>query len=334
MNPVAVDQCPVKERPGTPRLTGVEDHFFGTRGSWSYWREPETGHLWLNPRPADADIPALYTEYYTHGAAATDARSTWEQAMAWARYRRLGYSRPAGTATRAKLLSYVPTVADAAEMSVLRLPASKSGRLLDFGCGDGRFMAQMARLGWTVAGVEPDSQAVRALKEQFGFDARSSLDDSPDWHGQFDVVTLNHVIEHVPDPLCTLRQCAALLAPAGTLIITTPNADSLGARLFGRFWRGLEPPRHLNVFTGASLRAVAADADLRVSGLTTATRLARGLFYSSVWASRGRHRIELEPPGGAPIKVAGYAFQLLEGALCVINPSLGEELLCVARADD
>ena len=64
----------------------------------------------------------------------------------------------------------------------------------------------------------------------------------------FDAVTLNHVIEHVPDPLATVAECRRLLKPGGRLLMFTPNAGSLAHWMFGRDWRGLEPPRHLHLF--------------------------------------------------------------------------------------
>jgi 2-polyprenyl-3-methyl-5-hydroxy-6-metoxy-1,4-benzoquinol methylase len=66
-------------------------------------------------------------------------------------------------------------------------------------------------------------------------------------------VTLSHVIEHVHDPVETLRHCCRVLEPGGYLWIETPNVDSAGYATFGRFWRGLEAPRHLVIFNADSL---------------------------------------------------------------------------------
>ncbi len=330
MKLVTVPACPINGQSGEPARTHVVDAFFGSPGEWSYFRDRQTGHLWLNPRPADSEIGGLYQQYYTHGVSVDAAPSTWKQAMTYILNRRLGYPPSHGAGLKTRLLSFVPTVGDAAEMEVLRIPASESGRLLDVGCGDGGFMARMAQFGWSVAGVEPDEKAVGVIRDRFGFDARSSLEDSSDWHGCFDVITMNHVIEHVPDPIAMLRQCLPLLKPTGRLIATTPNAASLGSRLFGRHWRGLEAPRHLNVFSAASLYEAAAAAGLRVNTLSFATRLARGIFFTSYWASKGRERIELETPSGRLPKVAGYGFQLAEAALATLRPDLAEEIVCVA----
>lgn len=72
---------------------------------------------------------------------------------------------------------------------------------------------------------------------------------------RFDVITLNHVIEHVSDPIELLRSCYRLLKLGGQLWLQTPNIDSLGSRRYGRHWRGLEPPRHLVLFDPVSLRS-------------------------------------------------------------------------------
>lgn len=64
----------------------------------------------------------------------------------------------------------------------------------------------------------------------------------------FDVIVMNHVIEHVYDPVATLVECRRLLAPEGKIIIITPNLKSYGHEIYGEDWRALEPPRHLHLF--------------------------------------------------------------------------------------
>src|SRR5208282_348249 len=77
----------------------------------------------------------------------------------------------------------------------------------------------------------------------------------------FDLVLMSHVIEHLNDPLATLREIRRVLRPGGTLAVTTPNADSWGHRHFGPDWRGFEPPRHLRIFNGKALAALAGHAE-------------------------------------------------------------------------
>ena len=127
-------------------------------------------------------------------------------------------------------------------------------RLLDIGCGNGVFLWQMRTLGWEVCGIEPDPKAV-ALACAAGFDVRHghlSEQSLPDSH--FDAVVLNHVIEHLHDPMDTLRRIWKLLKPNGQISIATPNFASNGHRYFGADWFALMPPTHLVLFTEKSLR--------------------------------------------------------------------------------
>ncbi len=329
----AVPLCPIDAAPGPVLYTAIHDAYFGTPGAWTYRRHPATGHLWLDPRP-DADaLGELYAAYYTHRDSASGPASGGfkRAAQAAARTRRLGYP-PEGFGPVARLASHWPPWAEEAEIDVLRLPAARRGRLLDFGCGNGALMARMRNLGWTVLGVEPDPAAATTL-------AREGLDVHPSLSGlraageaAFDVVVLNHVIEHLPDPVETLTQLRGLLRPQGELILLTPNAAGLGARLFGPHWRGLEPPRHFNVFTPASLRAALNRAGFGTATLNTSTRIAAGVWYNSCRARFGGQRLELPGAGRRRLLAAtAYAYQAGQSALKAALPDLGEEILGVAR---
>jgi 2-polyprenyl-3-methyl-5-hydroxy-6-metoxy-1,4-benzoquinol methylase len=134
------------------------------------------------------------------------------------------------------------------------LPKAKAGmQLLDMGCGNGAFLLRARSAGFNVVGADFDSKAVEIACSQ-GLNVRlggvESLDPSVE---QFDVITLAHVIEHVHHPVEMLQACYDLLKPGGFLWIETPNIAAEGHRLFGASWRGLEPPRHLVLFTLESM---------------------------------------------------------------------------------
>lgn len=99
---------------------------------------------------------------------------------------------------------------------------------------------------------------------------------------RFDVITLNHVIEHLPDPVGTLRQLAGHLARGGFIHIRTPNAVSSLSRRFGDHWRGWETPRHLHMSTPAALRLAAGAAGLSVRELLTSNDMRAGMLIGSV----------------------------------------------------
>jgi 2-polyprenyl-3-methyl-5-hydroxy-6-metoxy-1,4-benzoquinol methylase len=139
------------------------------------------------------------------------------------------------------------------ERNVMWLPSRKDQLLLDVGCGSGAFMRRMGNLGWRVEGVDFDPGAV-AFAQSCGCKALcGSVEDMCYPSNHFDVVVMNHVIEHLSDPISSLKECFRILRPGGKIAVATPNVQSLGHKCFGRSWRGLEPPRHLYLFGFCSL---------------------------------------------------------------------------------
>jgi len=132
--------------------------------------------------------------------------------------------------------------------------------LLDVGCGNGEFMAQMKTLGWRVRGIEPDPVAAAAARNA-GLDVQQGFfTEASAVEGEFDAVTLSHVIEHLHFPSEMLRLCYRYLRPGGVVWIGTPNIDALGHERFGPAWQGLDPPRHLILFNVAILTGLLRDA--------------------------------------------------------------------------
>lgn len=333
MQLIEVPNCPIDGTQGVVRYSGVRDAFFGTQGRWTYREHQQTGHLWLDPRPADQSIGELYSSYYTHSSeGAPEIPTVWQQSMAIVQSTRLGYPAPENPHWLSKLVTILPSVGDAAELEVMRIPASETGRLLDVGCGGGKFLRRMNKAGWDVVGTEPDAKAAARLAEQEGFPVYRALEDLIDEEVQkFDVIVLSHVIEHLPDPIHTLSQLRGLLSSGGRLLLTTPNILSLGTRIFGESWRGLEPPRHFNVFSPSSLRQSLERTGFYVQRMNTDVRLARGIWFQSYLARAGG--CELENIRGTArnfLKFTGYVFQLFEAGVVKIRPSLGEEIYCVA----
>ena len=122
-------------------------------------------------------------------------------------------------------------------LALLPAPASGRDRLCDVGCADGQFLALAATRGWRTSGIElnpPAAAAARATGAEVSIGLLEHLDDLP-W-GQFDLVTSWDVLEHTPEPRRFSERLVRLLAPGGTLAITTLNYDSLVRRVFGWKW--------------------------------------------------------------------------------------------------
>jgi SAM-dependent methyltransferase len=146
-----------------------------------------------------------------------------------------------------------------------RIPWHGEGRLLDFGCGGGTFLARMHALGWQVTGLDVSAAAVNRVRNEIGL--RAYLGSLP--HPQlepasFDVISMRHSLEHVHFPLNVLREARQLLVPGGKLVISVPNIDSLPFRWFGSAWYGLDLPRHLTHFAPWTLQLMLERAGFEV----------------------------------------------------------------------
>ncbi len=129
------------------------------------------------------------------------------------------------------------------------------GRLLEVGSSLGYLLDVFKQDGWDVMGVEPFYQACRHSREELGLDVKNAILETAGLpEASFDVVLLNHVIEHLDDPMGTLREVNRILKPEGHFVIETPRYDTLMFRLLGRRERSLGCGGHIYFFTTRTLR--------------------------------------------------------------------------------
>jgi 2-polyprenyl-3-methyl-5-hydroxy-6-metoxy-1,4-benzoquinol methylase len=259
-----VPQCPVcGELRREGELSSLRDASFGAApGAWSLQRCLGCRALYLDPRPDATSIHLAYRNYFTHVSVRTEARVglAWlKHAMANGyRNRLFGTTLTPSLAIGGFLTPLFPATADHIRREDRGIGHSKDsrGRILDVGCGNGHFLGVVRRLGWLGYGVEIDTIAAAAARGRGCEILGSQLGDLSHSYDQFfDVITLSHVIEHLHDPVSALRHCRRLLKQGGYVWIETPNTDSVGYEIYGGYWRGLEPPRHLVLFNSRSLRS-------------------------------------------------------------------------------
>jgi 2-polyprenyl-3-methyl-5-hydroxy-6-metoxy-1,4-benzoquinol methylase len=325
--------CLLCSEEGKHLYMAMVDWLFGVPGNWGLRRCRSCDVAWLDPQPVAKDIGKLYARYYTHSINAPLTRlGRLRHATLQCVLARLGYPVHRPKEILPQLLSHVRSVARAAELDVLALPPSETGVLLDVGCGNGEFIARMRSFGWTVFGVDPDATAVSYARSRGLEVFRGMISDLPDTPC-YDVINLNHVIEHAIDPVGLLRECRKRLRLSnGRLIITTPNINSLGHWWFNRYWRGLEVPRHLILFSPDGLRECVKRAGLSLYSLCTETRLARMIYGPSVCAKHNGRDVGERTSFKVSTKVAAYMFQGLEDLLLYVKKDLGEEIHCVCAA--
>lgn len=135
-----------------------------------------------------------------------------------------------------------------------RLVASlrNGGAILDVGCGTGEFLEYLQKKGVAIAGVEPNDNARIKAEQRLGIKLAAELQDlRPDQ--SFQLISLWHVLEHVPDPHGTVARLADHLEAGGHLIIAVPTRDSWDSRHYGPFWAAWDVPRHLSHFRKADI---------------------------------------------------------------------------------
>jgi 2-polyprenyl-3-methyl-5-hydroxy-6-metoxy-1,4-benzoquinol methylase len=143
-------------------------------------------------------------------------------------------------------------------------------RLLDVGCGTGGFLAEAKAAGWNGTGIELSQYAVDVANKELGLKVyRSDIFSNQLQPGSFDVVTMWHVLEHLIDPLASLRRAHDLLADDGVLFVELPNWDSAGRVFKGAHWKQLKPPEHINFFTTGSIAYAAREAGFTVGKCST-----------------------------------------------------------------
>jgi len=316
---------------------GLEDHLFGIPGRWDLAQcsNLECGLIWLDPMPMPEDLVRLYAKYHTHDhptARDSLSRSLYQRAID--QYLRQNYGYLTGTSRALdKLLAVFlylhPARRADADARVMHLPAIPGGRLLEIGFGRGETLKRLQDLGWNTVGVDFDPIAVANARAK-GLDVHLGDVTSQDFAANmFDAVVSSHVIEHVPNPPALMRECNRVLKPGGKLVVLTPNTNSLGHRIFKTDWRGLEPPRHLHLFSINALRKIAQDTGF-VKVQCSSTIRAVGIFLESLVFRRKNQSIR--PQGTS--RALTEAFHYIEWAACKLDKSAGEELLLSAAKSE
>ena len=144
-------------------------------------------------------------------------------------------------------------------------------RVLDIGCGSGSYVGYHAGRGCDAHGVDADRN-VGVIAEKYGLKIRTGVFDPSDYIREyFDYVTMDQVIEHVTDPLATLAGVWQVLKPDGCCVMSTPNANGWGAKMFGAKWLNWHVPYHQQFFTRQSLALAAIKTGFAVERMSTVT---------------------------------------------------------------
>jgi 2-polyprenyl-3-methyl-5-hydroxy-6-metoxy-1,4-benzoquinol methylase len=202
-----------------------EGQVYARKNEWSYLRCPSCGLILLHPVPNEPTLRSFYNDNY-----------------------------------QVDFKDYIKNVRRSSRSALddLRKQFPGRGKLLEIGCSYGGFLSEARRDGWQVTGVELSENAAGYAREQQGLRVFSgSFHNKLGLVGErYEAVVLFHVIEHMSDPIQFLKDCRRAMKPGGLLVLKTPNAASLVARLAGSFWQWVSPPAHLYLYSPKTLQSL------------------------------------------------------------------------------
>jgi len=222
------------------------DAYYGYLGEYKLLRCLECGHIFLQQDFSPEQLTDLYSNYYP--------RSQFNIESYKPHHERQGF------------VAWL----DGLKSSAFRwVPANV--RVLDIGCGFGESLGYHAARGCDVYGVEADEN-IRRVADKFGFNVRVGLFDASNYESEFfDYITMDQVLEHVTDPREVMQGVSGILKPKGKVVITLPNAQGWGTKVFGKKWINWHAPYHLQFFSKQSMQKLAQDSGLELVSVQTIT---------------------------------------------------------------
>lgn len=218
----------------------LQDWLYDVPGEFALHQCPVCSHIYQASRPTQADILQFYPQQY-------------------APYRPL-----IGEERNPIIRAWRRWQASSRCNQILKL-RQHPGRILDVGSARGEFLGEMQHYGWEIAGTDLNPAGITYAKKHLKGEFFAGQIEDVTWDDhQFDAITMWDVLEHLPNPKTALRRMQRLLKADGYLLISVPNIEGVQAKLFRKHWMGLDPPRHLSVFTRRSLYQLLADTGFEV----------------------------------------------------------------------
>lgn len=204
--------------------------YFLTQKPFAVHRCDACGLLFTLPRPSDEELPGYYDsqDYLSH--------PTDQQSLKARLYNRI---RKFNLLQKYRILESI----------------CEKGIMLDYGCGSGEFLHTCKTRGWNTTGIEVNEKARNFAIQNHHLEVypETQIKDLP--KGRFDLITLWHVLEHIPNLNERLNDFYQLLKPGGTLLLAVPNTDSWDAKHYAGIWAAWDLPRHLYHYNYKTLRS-------------------------------------------------------------------------------
>jgi len=234
-------KCPICSKSNHKKLYKLFDDRYGYSGVYDLYICDYCRHGMLDLELTDDEITDLYTKYYPRSSCDLVSRPLKKndpsRYQAWLK------------GENANTYKWVP----------------KKSRILDIGCGYGEAMGYHIARGCDAFGVEADFNVIKA-KEKYNYNIHVGTFDKKIYEtNYFDCVTMDQVIEHLQDPVRQIKDIHEVLKPGGILIISTPNSNSLTAKLLKEKWLHWHVPYHLHFFSKKSIKLLAEKNRVQVN---------------------------------------------------------------------
>ena len=160
-----------------------------------------------------------------------------------------------------KAYHFVKNIALKNKLNLINGEQSQKGRILDIGAGTGDFLLTAKNDGWETVGVEPSDRA-KNIAIQKGISFVNEIGDLE--NNSFDVITMWHVLEHIPNLELQIQELKRLLKPTGTLIVAVPNFKSYDAQHYKTFWAAYDVPIHFWHFSKKAIQSLFEKVDMKL----------------------------------------------------------------------
>lgn len=148
------------------------------------------------------------------------------------------------------------------------LAKHKHDNILEIGCGNGLLLTSLRDRGFhALWGTDMSDAGQKSLSQKDIVFRKADIEKTFPFNRRFEMIILNHVVEHLLDPILVLASCKKHLAETGKIVIITPNSDSILLQIFNKYWDGINAPRHIHIFSPRSLENMRKK--LNVGRLTT-----------------------------------------------------------------
>lgn len=160
-----------------------------------------------------------------------------------------------------KLYHFIKSIALKNKLHLINSFQPNKGKILDIGAGTGDFLSVAKNDGWQTTGVEPSDRAKSIAKNK----GVSFVEETSELENHsFDVISMWHVLEHVPDLGKQIKELKRLLKPTGTLIIAVPNFKSFDAQHYGKFWAAYDVPIHFWHFSKTAIKLLFEKEEMKL----------------------------------------------------------------------